>query len=501
MNDNNMNDRYYPGREDYESEIDLVNLLGHILIKWKLIVIVAIVCAIIGGVFGYVRSGKNDDTNDGGEENTVAAAAAKLTEAQKAEAEEYYDQLVAYDRAIDEQKTLNSEAYIMSLDPYSAAGCNLWYMLETDMGNASSVYSDILNDEDYRKISDALGSNINRRYLKDVITFGYDETMDAYKLNFSNTDRKVGDIRNEYKLMLKVTITAPDRNSCDKIAQITDEAVERETEALQNYGVAIKCTKFTLRTYDADVTERIIAAKQKKVNDLGNLETNKGYFYSNVIARTAVDEKAYIDALYSEIPDTGSDIAEKVPAENKVSKKTILKYMIVVAFAGVLVAACMIAVIYIFGGKLHVPNEINGMGIPILQCLSASKGITGNDIITKWGSRLMGEDQGSPDNFAILMEEVEKKTEQGIKSVYIAIDKSSATALEYGQRIINEASGGIAYYIGGILPDAGDMKELLGSDAVLILPVIECTKTKSISVFADICMRNRIGIIGSVPVR
>ena len=498
MNDNNMN---YIRREEYETEIDLLNLLGHILIKWKLILAVAIVCAVIGGIIGYVRSGKNDDINGTGEKVTVEAAAAKLTEAQKAEAEEYYNQLVAYDRVIDEQKTLNSEAYIMSLDPYTAAGCNLWYMLETDIGNASSVYSDMLNDDDYRKISDALGADVNRRYLKDIITFGYDETMDAYKLNFTNTDRKVGDIRNEYNLMLKVTITAPNRISCDKIAQIADEAVKRETETLQNYGAAIKCTKLTSRTYDADVAERIIAAKQKKVNDLGTLETNKGYFYSNVIARTAADEKEYIDVLYSAVPDDGTEEVQESPTENKASWKKMLKYVIVLALAGAFVVMCLIAAKYVFGGKLHVADEVSGMGIPVLQSLSADRGASGNDIITKLGSKLMERDQGSLDSFAILMEEVEKKTEQDIKRVYIAVDRSSNIAMEYGQRIINEAKGSIEYHMCGLVPDAGDMKQLLCSDATLIIPVIECTKTKSISGFVDICVRNGIGIIGSALVR
>ncbi len=499
MNENNMNDRYYPVREDYESEIDLMNLLGHILVKWKSIVIVAIVCAVIGGVIGYVRSGKSDAKTSGGED-AVVATAAKLSEAQKAEADEYYEQLVAYDKAIDEQKKLYDESYYMNLDPYSAVGCHLWYMLETDLGNASSVYSDLLTDEDYRKIADALGTDIKRAYLKEIISFWADETMDTYKFDLTNTDRQTGDVRNLYKLLFKVTITAPDRSKCDKIAQLADEAVERETEALKNYGATIKCTKLTTRTYDTDVTERIIGTKQGKINALGNLETNKGNFYNNIISRINADEKEYIDARYSAVPDDGSEEA-KTPAESKVSKKSILKYMIVVAFAGVFVAVCIIAAIYIFSGKLHVADEVSGMGIPVLRSLGTGRKISGNDIITRWGTRLMGADQASSDSFSILMEELAKRTEQGIKRVYIAIDKSSAAALEYGQRISNEANGNVQYYTGGILPDAGDMKELLGSDAVVIIPAIECTKSKIIAVFADICRRNGIGVIGSAPVR
>ncbi len=499
MNDNNVN---YTRREEYESEIDLMNLLGHILIRWKLILAVAIVCGCIGGLIGFIRSENSDDYKPAGGEEAIVAAAEGLSEAQKAEAEEYYEQMLKYDQMIENHKKLYDESYYMNLDPNTAIGCHLWYMLETDLGNATSIYSDILTDDDYRKIADVLGTDKNMKYLKEAVTFWSDETMDTYNFDLTNTDRQVGNIKNEYKLLYKVTITAPDRASGDKIAQIADEAVARETEILERYGVAIKCTKLTTRTYDTELTERIIGNQLGKINALGNLETNRGNFYNNIVAKVNEDEKAYIDALYSNTFITDQEKLQKDVNENKFSMMTTLKYVTVSACVGIFAVVCLIASIYIFKGVLHEADEIKSMGIPVLQTLADERSERENlcnDIISDLGRKIIGEAEVSPASFSIFMEEFNKKVTQGIKTVYIAVDKSAGNVTDYARKIC-EMEKEVICYTGGIVPDAEDMKHLLTSDSVLLLPTINNTKIKSIVALADICDRNRIYIIGSAPV-
>ena len=469
MNDN----MYYPRKEDDEFTIDIVNLVGHILKKWKLILVVAIVCAVIGGIVGIFRSGGNHDaaSADGGEDISVAVQV--LTEAQKNEAEGYCEQLKAYDQAIRRQKKLNDESYFMNLDPSTAAGSNIWYMIETELGNITTIYSDMLNDDDYRKISEVLDTEKSRTFLEDAVTVWSEETTDSYDMDITRTDRMSGDIKNGYKLLLKLTVTAPDRNSCDKIAEIAEAAVQRETDNLARYGAMVKCTLINKRTFDTDVEERIVSTNLQMTNALGAIETSRGNFYNNIISKVAENEKAYIDELYY----ADSEASAGTLNESKILWKRLFKYVIVCIAVGVAAVICIIAVVYVLGGKLHVADEIYFMGIPVLQTLGADASIS----------------------FSMLMEELKKKTETETKKIYIAADKSSARAMEYAKSIYDEAGGAICY-IGGIILDADNMKQLLESDIVLILPVIDCTKRDNIYTFIDICTRNGISIIGSAPI-
>ncbi len=467
-----MNDMYYPRREDDGVTIDIKSLLNRFLIKRKIILGVVIVCTVIGGIIGFLGSGSNNDAA-ADLEDKVTVAARELTETQKKEAENYCEQLKAYDMAIGGQKKLNSESYFMNLDPSTAVGSNLWYLIDTELGNATSIYTDIINDEDYRKISEILGTDSNSKYLKDVVTILSDESIDTYGLDITRTDRMSGDIKSGYKLLLKLTVTAPDRDSCEKIVDIADAAVQRETDNLARYGAKIKCILLNNRAFDTDVEERIVTANIQKTNALGTLETNRGNFYNNVVSKVDTGEKAYIDALYS----ADTEEIQEVAKEDRVSWKQVLKYVIVCAFAGFIAVVCVITAMYVSEGKIHAADDLNGMGIPVLQTLTAEE----------------------PVLFSLLMEELKKNTEAQAKKIYIAADKSSAVSMEYANRIYDEA-GGTGCYVGCIEPDADNMKQLLESDTVLILPVIECTKRNSIYTFIDICARNNVNIIGSAPI-
>lgn len=498
MNDQQMkNEGCYDRRAGEAVAIDPKNLFGHLLIKWKTILAVAVVFAVIGGIAGFIRSGKAAEKQSGQEMAELVNA--DLTAVQKDEAQRYSYALIAFDKAIDEQKNFNDESFIMNLDAATAVGCRNQYLLEADIEDAPSAYDELLSDEDCQSIEDILGSFPGRKGIGDAVQVIPDTSKDTYNLISHNADTPAGETDRTYKFMLNILVVAPDKDICDKIADIADEAVMRKTDELAANS-AVVCTKIADKVYDPGAEASILLLKQKYTTYLTTLTTNKGNFVNNAVLKVDEKERDYIYSLIADDTKTAPAAAQ----QSGRSLKSALKTAILGFFGGAFLALCLFVISYIIGGKLHVAEELAyTFGVPALQTLTAKpsgRSSGKGDIITKWGRRLAGEGEASADTFAMLMEEVRKNAEKGIKSVYIAADGNSEDAKSYARKISEGSGDGISFYAGSLVPDAEDIKQLLSSDGVLLIPVIESTKMRTISAFTDICTRNGKCIIGSAPV-
>ncbi len=203
---------------------------------------------------------------------------------------------------------------------------------------------------------------------------------------------------------------------------------------------------------------------------------------------SAIDEKekTYIDRLrgiYPEEKEEKTEKTENVQEDNNSSKNPFF-FCLIGLFAGFVASAGFIAFRYITDGRLHSKQEVlERFRLPVLQDLSMDKVDEGNAL-----SRLK--------------EEIDDKLrKESIVKLYVAVDSSSGRAVDLGQKIIDGTRGELVFTVGGINPNTEEMKELLESEAVLIVPAIDGTKNECITAFLDLCKRNYKYIIGAVPVK
>ncbi len=483
-----------------ELSIDLVNLIGHLLIKWKGIICVSVLFAVVGGLIGLTRIETVNNSNSNNAGSVVEDAKSQLTEKQITEAEEYYSLLIACDKAIDEQRVYNEESYIMSLDPKLAVGYDMQYLIETDIENILSVLNvSLLTEEDYIELSKLLGSNIGKRGLDDIIsvkaqTLGLDDNLNTEYMH-------QGASGNSYKLVLSLTIIAPDRDSCDGIIKLVNSAVERKINLIKEQGAICKC-KQVFMGYDVNIQDYINVSQQNVLNMMGSLLTNRSNYINNVIAKLDAKEKAYIDTLLGNVSNE-TEIGTK---NEGVSLRSGLRYLLIGLLTGFILSIIWYTFKYVHGGKIHTTEDLTELfGIPVYRVLS--KGYLSNntaemDFVKKLGYKLTGADEGSEASLEMLLNELNNKVgsiEAG--KTYIATDRESIVAMDFAQRISEQSSEKALYIVGGLEPNADDIKQLLGSDHVILLPAIDVTRGKIIKDFMDICRRNDKVIIGAVPVR
>lgn len=515
-------------QQNEEITMSLVNLIGHLLVKWKIVLLIVIATTAIGGIYGLNKqkvltetAAKNEaDTEkekDTKKETThldlktlTAKAAAELTEEQKAEAEEYYSRILDYESIIEDQRIYNDNSYIMSLDPNTAVSYYMQYLLETDVQNANSVYNAYtFNEEDSKMISDFLGSDIGKMGLNEGISISASSADPSYKVDLERTDRLAGDVKEEFKSIITVTIYAPDKETCAEIAKVVDVAVDRKTKLLDKSGSSAKCVLID-EGYGINAGTSITKAKTDKNDLLVDVVNGEPGYIKNLLSAVDPKEKAYIDLLRGIMPQEEPENEETAETDEELEEleepgKSPVFYAFIGLLAGFVVSICGFAVVHAINGKVHTTGEIRSrFGIEVLQTLMTEEledKLSKSDPITRYGYKLIGIDFETSDCLAILMEELENITsDKNIRNVYVAADRSSNRVVSLVKEI-SEASPDVTYIEGSLKPNADDIKNLLSADGVLLLSVIDGISKKTIKTFADICRRNSRSIIGAVPVR
>ncbi len=489
-----------------EIRIDPINLVGHLLIKWKIILLFSVVvAAIVGAVAAGIKISRSGDTNGADSSIQSNSAASGLSQEQIAEAEEICDRITEYDRILEDMKVVYKESYIMSLDPDTAVAYYKLYYLETDISNPTSLFSYILNEEDYEKISQLLDPDIIKRGLSDVVSLWVNttDTTPSYEMDLERSNKLAGEIESRKRLIASEMVYAPDKDSCKGIVEIVDKAIDRRVKALIDQGVYANLALFD-EGYYTSTQASLTSSQQGKINSLVSFSNGKTGYINNMLATEDDSEKVYINSLLAGGPkaeESEADVNNNQKTE--ISWKNVLTYSLIGLGCGFVLSVILLVVRYLTGGKIRANSELPGyFKIPVLQTIVVEGAISKPDMITRWGRLASDGDTEPGDNLVMLTEELNDKAgKEGLRKLYIAVDRFSVDISELLNQICERASEDVKYVVGGLAPSADELKELLASDGVVLIPVLDCTRRKLIKSFLDMCRRNSKNIIGSAPVR
>ncbi len=497
MNDQQIINGYGPEVPDEDMPISMINLLGHVLIGWRTILIISLVCACVGGIIGTVKKLSQTEVTPAPVaaskdlETLIAEAAAQLTDDQKAETDEFYSQLLKYEQIIEEQKNIINSSYIMSLDPETAVKYRMQYIIDTDLKDPGAVYNaNIITEDDYKEIGDILGEDYGQNGLNEAFSI------------------VSGNISNEKKAILTITFLAPDTDTCDTMKKIVETAVERRTKLLKEQGEKVRVSLLE-QGIDSNSQTDIANRKKDKNSALVELVNGEAAYVNNMFSGRDPKERVYMDRLRGVMPtetEKKSDEESKDTSDVKeMTWKTVFLYSLIGLLAGLILSIIVFAIKLNNDGKLHSSKTLLvSLKLPVMGILSSN--IEGKPLpdamITKLGYSLSyGEEEGT-DFIPALIEELEDKVRnQGIKQIYFAMDKTSTITKDFAVKISEGLSDCVNCTDGGFTPTADEMKGLLASDCVILLPVLDRTKTGFIRSFVDLCRRNHKYIIGSLPIR
>ena len=221
-----MNEREFTYNNE-DMEIDLVDLLFYLLRRWKSLVAVLVIGAVLGGAFGMVKATK--------EANAV------VEEYHPEEAVEKNMQLAAqYRQLYEQQLTYNENSLIMQMDPNQVYEGTLSYCLDAGDNTAvlAEVFSRLFDDEAVlQEIKESAGLDVEDQYLRGLLasTVGSDNHQENEQINVSNSTTKLSYSRQTQGETQKATIVPTivtyhvsysDQDICGKMLAVIQNAVE-----------------------------------------------------------------------------------------------------------------------------------------------------------------------------------------------------------------------------------------------------------------------------------
>lgn len=360
-----------------EKKIYIRELFFKLLINWRKIIVWMIIFAVLANIVFCVKyyralSASVEQNTSSNEEIDVQVYKDALSDDDAQDVETNFSMYLKHKDNYDKVINYCNESILMNLDPNNIPIVQMEYTVQNcDFSDdfVTTIKGQVQNDETAQKIIQELGINTESSYIWELIEFSSAEREDA------QTDTAIIQNENSDSLMMLVQVMADDIESANTMAKILDKEIQNKVEKLKQYYGDVKIEKIS-QTETSIVNQDLLLRQQDYSVRLNNLKS----YFENIKSSMTDGQKNYYNALIDDYENKTeaheeSDITiteEEKEAPVVTMRYFNIKYIILGAFLGFVLAACYILFPYVFGNKLQVSYEVSdNFGITLL-------GIIGN---------------------------------------------------------------------------------------------------------------------------
>ncbi len=166
-------------------EIDLLDLCKTALKKWKIILACALICAIIGGVYGFVQMNKTKPET----EAQINELTSDMTQEEIDNVKDAAEIINNYRAMYKSQKEYNENSIYQNLNPYSVDALKLSYYVDNHYQVSYPVIEESNNlipiiqayvssfseDSFYEELANEVSENGNPTYMKELVMLDTEE--------------------------------------------------------------------------------------------------------------------------------------------------------------------------------------------------------------------------------------------------------------------------------------------------------------------------------------
>lgn len=526
-----------------EAEIDLIDLLRHLLLKWRSVLVCMLVGMILVGIYGYYKKvpmviDEKGEVVSPVDDKSLASLGSKLNTYEKNEAVLAVETYLGYEKAYADRQSFGEKSITMKYDAFHVPNCVTTYKI-FDFTNENVPDESTLTNVD----------NIVTLYKNAM----YDQSVIADIKKANNWEYDDGFVRELYSVsktgldIMTVLANAPTKEECEAIMDILDKKITSMKAAVQSQYVhqMWKVDSTYFETYSSGILDQ-----QKAQNDnLINIEKAMQMVPSAMTA----DQKAYYAVLLNEVktemaegeaadaraiakqgaldeanlPETPADTSTASAASSASDKATeseqnvvmvptksiSAKYILIGAIAGIFLAFCFYGVLYVLSPKLRTKGDMQDMfRLSVLGEIKDdnryNKPLSDVDrfidsFFEKKEGRLSSSEQMELITSAICLGL--KKAEA--KSVYItgagAGKKSEAfrgtLISEIEKNSVNDKSFTTTSGQSPLIsPDS--LKNLSDSDAVVLVEEIGSSRYDDIAKTLEVCSKFGVKVLGTVVI-
>ena len=385
-----------------EVQIDLMTLLHYILRKWRSIIVVMLIVAVAANLYSVKKSMSEaaavSTTEEVDIEKQIENAKEELTADELEQVERVYSMYEYNSQLYQENKEYLEKSVLMQLNPNEIPTVMLNYQFKKDqsdeeLSNIFTMYENALLDEDTcTAIIQVFGeeyANTSVRELISVTDTENGQNSDIIKLQ---KDKNSG--------ILSIQIYAGSEEQCKQVAEIVKTRVLEYTEQLQqifgNYTVNAISEQYYISS-DSDLN------MQK--SDVVNVVNEVCTVIKNITSGLSEKQIGYFNLLTKDREDqtlVKEDTQETANMTANVQYIS-MKYVLIGLLAGMFLAVCWYAVIYIMTQTVKDVDEVKIItNLPVFGTVLRSNENGKRKIVDRWIDSWFAHNKKSENNELLL---------------------------------------------------------------------------------------------------
>ena len=485
MDENNTIVVARPVQKQDEVEIDLLDLLAELLLKWKAILAVLLVGAVVGCGAALLQGG--------GEKKAVTdeqiAEARALVASDKAKAvDQLFFQYVSYKELQEDMRAYYGKFAASDISLENAVLMRSEYYLVSTIQNLDTVYINMaMTDDDYQTLRSIAPDENAGATIYDRIAFTtiYNEKTRS-NININNPVQN--GMENAY--LINVELYGNSEEQCRQMMAVVEAAFRRKTEELKVLDPEIKLEVLG-NEYNNNVAEYVQNLRKKNIDRMTTSETELDRLTAKV-GKLSSEEKDYYNLLQKQYDEVFS-------VEKKVSWK---KWTVIGAFLGAVLACCGVFLPYLMDGKIKSAGELEQNGKLLNRVFIKGR----ENLFGKWAAKLIHADDIDPalkadmvaTDLGILAEKNEKKN---LMLLYNQEDTDAAGFAEQVRVRLQEKGGKLKVSVGNPLHSVEELEMAAQADMGVIFAEMKKSRRAMLREWRQICGRYKLPLAGSVAVQ
>ncbi len=456
---------------EYDERISLEGLFSRILVRWKLIILFAIIFGLVGmGLYylSYKKALKEYKPEAGVNTGTVDGI----------DGFENYDELLNnIDKEIESKLAYLKDSVLAKVNSSDAFVARVNYYITVEEENID--ISAEMPAEYFEIIQNKVKNIISSIRIAITTSIDMDTISKEMGIKEGHIYELIGTSTNDYNV-LNISARYMDREGAEKILQyIIDNMGVQLDELKQAYG------DFKLIMVSKDVRTELRNNMwwNEKADEINKLMTTRTNLLKN---------KTNLEAE-----------AETAPTKPKLSKKKMLLQGIVYGVAGAVLCAVVLAAYLLLSGKLLAPSEVNGeLGLKDLayfpQTHLGKKKIKGLTYRFANAGRGLSKDMSYDDYYLIALSELGDNDGKSQK-IGLLGDVSRDVLEDLGKALREKDECGNEFVaLPALSENVFSRKALDECDSVILVNMIEKSRIKKIRKLMDIIDGREIEVKGSI---
>ena len=362
-----------------DREISIINLFWAVCLKWRSIIAVGLICALLAGGYSYFKSAKAAATSREALQNPITTEELAETTELSPAGKVYLEYLKQY----EEQHQYNTESILMNLNPSRFYKGEISYAIDNHfeveyplinktnpVDNITSAYIGVLNNGELLEEA--------AKILKLV------EDKAGYAGEVIDTKNRFGNVNSVGTLVqqgvISVSVYGRDKEECEKLLDLVQSNIEEAKSKIAS----------DFESHDLIMTEKnVFIASDNYLLQVQRDQLDRLRDFSDRIAAVektlTEDDRSYAEAYKIEIKDEilekdSNDVADE--SDEAVLKESedaphagISKKLVVAGFVGgMFMMFVLYALLYILGNKLRLEDEVDELfGLSSIGIITSEK--------------------------------------------------------------------------------------------------------------------------------